>query len=95
VPNRPGQIRKAAKPRKDSVVGAFELTQDQNAEPGKVLLDSIRRFKGLERPVVVLTEIDELAPEDENGMLYVALSPSIHKFGDEQVPSGLSAERAL
>jgi hypothetical protein len=25
--------------RKDSVVGAFELTQDQHAEPGKVLLE--------------------------------------------------------
>jgi len=60
--------------RKDSVVGAFELTKDQTAEPGKVLLDSIRRFKGLERRVIVLTGIDELAPEDENGLLYVALS---------------------
>ena len=58
----------------DLVVGAFELTQDQTAEAGKVLLDSIRRFKGLERRVVVLTGIDELEPDDENGMLYVALS---------------------
>ena len=56
------------------MVGALELTRDQTAEPGKVLLDSIRRFKGLERRVVVLTGIDELEPDDENGMLYVALS---------------------
>ena len=55
--------------RNDWVVGAFELTQDQTAEPGKVLLDSIRRFKGLERRVVVLTGIDGLEPEDENSML--------------------------
>ena len=60
--------------KKDSVVGAFELTGDQNAEPGKVLLESIRRFKGLERQVVIVAGIDDLAPEDENGMLYVALS---------------------
>ena len=60
--------------KEDSVVGAFELTGDQNAEPGKVLLESIRRFKGLERQVVIVTGIDDLAPEDEHGMLYVALS---------------------
>jgi superfamily I DNA/RNA helicase len=60
--------------KKDSVVGVFELTGDQNAEPGKVLLESIRRFKGLERQVVIVAGIDDLVPEDENGMLYVALS---------------------
>jgi superfamily I DNA/RNA helicase len=39
-----------------------------------VLLESIRRFKGLERPVVVLTAIDELSADDETALLYVGLS---------------------
>lgn len=50
------------------------VTGDQVAEPSKVLLDSIRRFKGLERPVVVLTGIDELSADEETALLYVGLS---------------------
>jgi len=49
-------------------------TTDQAAEPQKVLLDSIRRFKGLERPVIVLAGIDQLPPDEENAVLYVDLS---------------------
>ena len=39
-----------------------------------MLLESIRRFKGLERLVVVLTAIDELTADDETTLLYVGLS---------------------
>ena len=39
-----------------------------------MLLESIRRFKGLERPVVVLTAIDDLPADDETALLYVGLS---------------------
>ena len=55
-------------------VGTFFTTTDQVAEPQKVLLDSVKRFKGLERPVVILTGIDHLSPEEENALLYVGLS---------------------
>jgi len=39
-----------------------------------------------------------LANIDNRGTLkygLASLSPSIHKFGDEHIPSGLSAERAF
>jgi len=55
-------------------IGAFETTTDQAAEPAKVLLESVRRFKGLERPVIVLTGIDDLPAADEQALLYVGLS---------------------
>jgi len=60
--------------RKDTHIGAFPVTRDPAAEPGKVLLDSVRRFKGLERPVVILTAIDGLPPDEEDALLYVGLS---------------------
>lgn len=55
-------------------IGSFWTTTDQVAEPQKVLLDSVRRFKGLERPVIVLTGIDRLPSDEENALLYVGLS---------------------
>jgi len=60
--------------RRGKRIGAFETTEDQTAEPSKVLLESIRRFKGLERLVVVLTAIDDLSADDETALLYVGLS---------------------
>jgi len=59
---------------RENRIGAVAVTKDQVAEPGKVLVDSVRRFKGLERPVIVLTGIDDLEPEDEKSRLYVGLS---------------------
>lgn len=55
-------------------IGAFETTTDQAAEPSKVLLETVRRFKGLERQVVILTAIDDLPAAEETGLLYVGLS---------------------
>jgi hypothetical protein len=60
--------------RKGQRIGAFETTTGQAAEPSKVLLETVRRFKGLERPVVVLTAIDDLTAEEETALLYVGLS---------------------
>ena len=60
--------------RRGKRIGAFETTEDQTAEPSKVLLESIRRFMGLERLVVVLTAIDDLSADDETALLYVGLS---------------------
>jgi Nuclease-related domain/UvrD-like helicase C-terminal domain len=60
--------------KRDDRIGSFWTTTDQVAEPQKVLLDSVRRFKGLERPVIVLTGIDHLPPDEENALLYVGSS---------------------
>ncbi len=60
--------------KKNTRIGAWPVTTDQVAEPGRVLVDSVRRFKGLERPIVVLTAIDDLPPAEENALLYVGLS---------------------
>jgi len=55
-------------------IGSFWTTTDQDAEPSKVLLDSVRRFKGLERKVVILAGIDNLPADEERALLYVGLS---------------------
>lgn len=55
-------------------IGTFPVTNDQDAEPGKVLLETIHRFKGLERPVIVLTELEGLEGKEAAGVLYVGLS---------------------
>jgi superfamily I DNA/RNA helicase len=60
--------------KRDTQIGEFQVTRDQAAEPGRILLESVRRFKGLERPIVVLTAIDELPPEEADALLYVGLS---------------------
>lgn len=39
-----------------------------------MLLQTVRRFKGLERPVVILTTIDDLQAADETSLLYCGLS---------------------
>jgi hypothetical protein len=39
-----------------------------------ILCDTIRRFKGLERPVVVLVELDGVAPDKLDALLYVGAS---------------------
>ncbi|MBI4613293.1 MAG: ATP-binding domain-containing protein [Planctomycetes bacterium] len=52
-------------------IGTISVTNDPIAEPGKVLLDTIHRFKGLERPVVVLAELEPLAGRDATELVYV------------------------
>ena len=69
-----GPPMRACPLRKGQRIGAFETTGDQAAEPAKVLLESVRRFKGLERPVIVLTGIDDLPAADETALLYCGLS---------------------
>jgi hypothetical protein len=51
-------------------LGAFECTPE--LDPRKVLVDSVRHFKGLERPVVVLAELEGALHSPE--LLYVALT---------------------
>lgn len=58
----------------DATIGAFRVTQDQDADPEAVLLETIHRFKGLERPVVVLTEIDEYLQRGQEELVYVGIT---------------------
>ncbi len=59
-------------------VGEFELTWDLR-EPGqRVLCSSIPAFKGLERPVVILTELERMTKGERDMLLYVALSRARH-----------------
>jgi hypothetical protein len=39
-----------------------------------IFIQSIRLFKGLERKVVILTEIEDISPEEENTNLYIGTS---------------------
>jgi hypothetical protein len=62
---------KSALGRKD-VIGAFSTCCGETPERGKVVFDSIRRFKGLERPVVILVELEEIIDSPET--LYVGIT---------------------
>lgn len=55
-------------------IGRYETTSDQAAGAEKVVVDSVRRFKGLDRKAVILTAIDSLDPMDERVRLYVGSS---------------------
>lgn len=61
-------------------VGEHKLTWRADAMvPGRVALSTVRSAKGLERSVVVLTELDGLREElKRDALLYVALSRAIH-----------------
>src|SRR3972149_6708279 len=53
-------------------LGMFLVTHDPNGAPGKVLFETIHRFKGLERPVVVLVDVDSYVEHDNAELLYVS-----------------------
>ncbi|HEX9124744.1 MAG TPA: ATP-binding domain-containing protein, partial [Actinomycetota bacterium] len=50
-------------------VNGFRLSD--SVEPGTVLTESIHRFKGLERPVVILAELGDKHQEDLSQYLYI------------------------
>ncbi len=56
-------------------LGNIQLTDRLPLAPGEVLATTVRRFKGLERPAIVLTDIDErLSPQDAETLMYVGTS---------------------
>ncbi len=55
-------------------LGAYTLTEDPEVGPGRILVHSIHRFKGLERRVVVLTDLEALSLERDARLLYVGIS---------------------
>lgn len=58
----------------DGRIGAFEVTTEHDADDGRVLFESVTRFKGLERDVVILTRLDEVEYVEYAPMLYVGAS---------------------
>jgi hypothetical protein len=70
--------------------GSFRLHQGWPDEEGAVLVESVRRFKGLERSAVVLVELEEHLTDA--ALLYVALSRARNLLvvvGTEEVGRGL------
>ena len=57
-------------------IGKYSFSSTQKDESGKVIFESIRRFKGLERSVIILVEIDEITKPGklQLDMLYVGIT---------------------
>ena len=76
-------------------LGNVQLTDQLSPQAGEVLATTIRRFKGLERPVVVLCEIDEtLKPGRINSLMYVGASRAkayLVVLVDEKAPPNVRA----
>lgn len=64
---------------------------DDDPRPGDLLADTILRAKGLERPVVILTDLDLLSPANRARLLYVGLTRASWRC----VVIGTAAELAL
>jgi len=58
----------------DGRFGSARWTRDQSADPDMTLLESISRFKGLERPVVILVELEDHVSAERDDTIYVGLS---------------------
>ncbi len=55
-------------------LGNFEITRKPPSQPNQILVNSIHQFKGLERRVVVIVELDQQSHIDKNLILYVGCS---------------------
>lgn len=55
-------------------IGDFELMRRGKIRGKRVLTSTIHGFKGLERAVVILSELEHIPEEDQRSLLYVALS---------------------
>ncbi len=56
-------------------LGNVQLTDRLPLEPGEVFATTVRRFKGLERPAIVLCEVDGgVPPQEAERLLYVGTS---------------------
>jgi len=67
-----GRSRDSSGLPKEGRIGAYEVADGRDPDSKKVVFDSIRRFKGLERPVAVLVELEEVMNSPET--LYVGLT---------------------
>jgi len=71
-------------------IGAFLVSPLDASAPVRVVLESVKRFKGLERQVVILTGVDETT---EEGLLYVGLTRARSHLVVIGSPAGLSRVR--
>jgi superfamily I DNA/RNA helicase len=59
---------------RSALPGRYKLTDTRGERGRRVHFSSIRAFKGLESPVVILCELEDLDPETRDQQLYVGLS---------------------
>lgn len=55
-------------------VGSFELVREGKLKGKRILTSTVHSFKGLERSVIILSEFERGASEEELQLLYVAVS---------------------
>lgn len=56
-------------------LGNVQLTDQLPLGPGEVLATTVRRFKGLDQPAIILCEVDQtLDPDDVETLMYVGTS---------------------
>lgn len=64
--------------KEGDTLGNFTLTWQEPSSPHNVLVSTIYRFKGLERAVVILTEMNQVKEEISDQLVYVGLSRARH-----------------
>lgn len=68
-------VRKDSRLNSLGRVGKWRLSWDRSgSQPDRVQVSTIHAFKGLEKPVVILTELDRAYPGNAEQLLYVGLS---------------------
>jgi superfamily I DNA/RNA helicase len=67
-----GHRRERSPVGQDGLLGDFACTETPELEPDRVLFQTIHRFKGLERPVIILMEMEDRVDNEE--ILYVGVS---------------------
>ncbi len=74
------QSEKSSQWKSDEQIGNFTLTYDMNLTLNNMIrVSTIRRFKGLESAVIILTELDKIDPPTfQNQLIYVGLSRARH-----------------
>ncbi len=60
------------------MVGNFMLTDQWSAGSGEIFCSTVHAFKGLESPIVILTEIEPSVARDLDSILYVGCSRACH-----------------
>lgn len=73
-------------------IGRFDTTQADAPQGGAVVVDTVRRFKGLERKVVLLVELGDILESAE--LLYVAMTRARLKLVVVGTPRELERLRA-
>lgn len=58
--------------------GRFQFAKEPSTGADTVQFSSIRAFKGLESPVVILCELEDLPGESQDAQLYVGMSRAVH-----------------